>query len=361
MHENSRKGSRGMRIVRAVSGVTALGIALSALVIPSPYVMESPGPIFNTIGEDDGEPIITVNGHETYETDGSLNLTTVFLNGAPTSTVRVADMVRAWFDGSRDIAPQELIYPSGTTADEVQQMNSAQMTSSQDLAVAAALDQLDEDYAQRLSVADFTPEAQEAGTDDVLQPEDEVVAASGEEITGIEGLREAVNEAAGEPVELTVQRDGDELDVEVPTYLEADGDYYVGIMLQNTFDFPFEVDIRLNDVGGPSAGLMFTLGIIDTLTSGSMTGGEQWAGTGTVDPDGRVGPIGGIPQKVVGAADQGAQYFLAPQENCSDLEGRIPDGIDVYPVTDVEQAQQTVEAVREDDEDFLAGLPSCGE
>lgn len=348
------------RTVQISSGVGALVTGLAALTLPSSYLLESPGPIFDTLGEVEDWPVITVSGAESYETEGSLALTTVYVNGAPTSTVRVPDAMAGWVSASIDLTPQELVYPSGTTAEEVQQRNTAAMASSQELALAAALDHLGTDYAVELSVMDFTEEAVEAGTDQLLTPGDVVLAAQGETVTGLEGLRRAVNDAAGEPVELTVVRDGDHVEIAAPTYQDADGEYYVGILLASEFDFPVEADIRLQDVGGPSAGLMFSLGIIDTMTDESLTGGQDWAGTGTVDPDGTVGAIGGIAQKVVGARDEGVEHFLAPRQNCGELEGRLPGGLDVYGVEDVDQAVGIVEAVRDGDEDFLTGLEPCG-
>ncbi|MDZ5076281.1 PDZ domain-containing protein [Nesterenkonia sp. HG001] len=346
--------------MRLGAGLGAVVLGAALLGTPAPYLTEAPGPVFNTIGEFGDEPMISISGQDTHPTEGALSMTTVFVNGAPTSTVYVPQVIKGWLDPSVDVMPQELVYPSGTTAEDVRQMNTAAMTSSQDLATAAALDALDIDHSQRLRVIDFTPQAADVGTTEVLEVGDEVLAAEGEPVTGVEGLREVVNDAAGQPVELTVTRDGEDLDVEVPTYQEADGDYYVGILLQGDFDFPVDVEITLEDVGGPSAGLMFTLGIIDHLTETSMTGGEDWAGTGTVDPDGTVGPIGGIAQKVVGARDAGADHFLVPRENCAELEGRVPRGLEVHGVDDVDQARQVVEAVRDADDALLESLESCG-
>lgn len=348
------------RTVQIVSGAGAVVMGLAALTLPSSYLLESPGPIFNTTGEIDDWPVISVSGADTYETEGTLSLTTVYVTGAPTSTVRVPEAIGGWFSSHVDMTPQELVYPSGTTAEEVQERNTAAMASSQELALAAALDYVGTDFTVELSVAGFTDEALAAGTDELITVGDVVLAAQGEPVTGIEGLRQAVNDAAGEPVELTLVRDGDHVEIAVPTHQEPDGQYYVGILLASEFDFPVEVDIRLQDVGGPSAGMMFALGIIDTMTEESLTGGQDWAGTGTVDPDGTVGPIGGIAQKVVGAENAGADHFLAPRDNCGELEGRTPRGLDVYGVEDVDQAVSIVEAVRDGDEDFLAGLEPCG-
>ena len=144
------------RTVQIASGTGALVTGLAALTLPSSFLLESPGPIFNTTGEIDDWPVITVNGSETYETEGSLALTTVFVTGAPTSTVRVPEAIAGWLSPSIDLTPQELVYPSGTTAEEVQQRNTEAMASSQELALAAALDYIDTDYAVELSVMDFT-------------------------------------------------------------------------------------------------------------------------------------------------------------------------------------------------------------
>ncbi|GAA1810142.1 YlbL family protein [Nesterenkonia flava] len=348
------------RTAQLVTGTGALLGGLAVLVLPSPYVIESPGPLVNTIGEVQEWPVISVDGAETYETEGSLSLTTVYVSGAPTSTVRVPTAVYAWVSPTSDMLPHELVHPSGTTDEDIRQRNTQAMAASYELALAAALDYLGTDYTLKLSVLEFTDQAREAGTDEILAHGDQILSAQGEEITGIEGLRNAVNEAAGQPLELTVARGEDQIQLEVPTYQEADGEYYVGLMLASEFDFPVELDIRVGEVGGPSAGLMFALGIIDTLTEESLTGGEDFAGTGTVDPDGTVGAIGGIAQKVVGARERGVEHFLAPRDNCDELTGRTPDGLTVYGVEDVAEAVRIVEAVRDNDEDFLAGLEPCG-
>jgi PDZ domain-containing protein len=107
------------------------------------------------------------------------------------------------------------------------------------------------------------------------------------------------------------------------------------------------VEIRLDDVGGPSAGMMFALGIVDKLTPGAMTGGEIVAGTGTIDSDGAVGAIGSIRQKLWGADENGAAWFLAPETNCDEVVGNVPDGLEVFAVATLEEAREIVETVGE--------------
>jgi PDZ domain-containing protein len=113
----------------------------------------------------------------------------------------------------------------------------------------------------------------------------------------------------------------------------------------------------LNNVGGPSAGMMFALGIIDTLTPGELNGGQDVAGTGTITADGTVGPIGGIRQKMWGALDAGADWFLAPESNCDEVVGHIPGRLKVFAVKTLDDSLDVLEAIRDDGD--LSALPTC--
>ena len=119
----------------------------------------------------------------------------------------------------------------------------------------------------------------------------------------------------GKPVKVIVERAGARVPVTITPAKNSAGRYILGVLLQYKFTFPFDVTISLDKVGGPSAGMMFALGIIDTVTPGDLTGGKHIAGTGTITPDGAVGPIGGIAQKMQGARSGGATFFLAPAAN----------------------------------------------
>ncbi|WP_338400166.1 S16 family serine protease, partial [Streptomyces graminilatus] len=130
----------------------------------------------------------------------------------------------------------------------------------------------------------------------------------------------------------------------------------VGISAGTDHTFPFTVDIKLADVGGPSAGLMFALGIYDKLTPGSLTGGKFVAGTGTIDDDGKVGPIGGIELKTVGARDKGAQYFLTPADNCAAAAKDTPDGLTLVKVGTIGDALNALKDIRSGD---TGDLPKC--
>jgi PDZ domain-containing protein len=128
----------------------------------------------------------------------------------------------------------------------------------------------------------------------------------------------------------------------------------IGVQVQENYKFPFNVRITVGDIGGPSAGMMFALGIIDMLTPMNLTNGKFIAGTGEITASGQVEPIGGIQQKMVGARDAGATVFLAPAGNCSDTVGAVPAGLRVVKVSTLSQAVTDLEAIK-------AGksVPSC--
>ena len=231
------------------------------------------------------------------------------------------------------------------------------MVDSQKEATAAALTELGYDVGAMLTVYSFTEDSASAG---VLEEGDVILSANGDTATDAAELREIVNGGEGEPVELRIERDGQEETVSVtPKETEVDGEtlWLIGITLMNDFEFPIDVTIQLNNVGGPSAGMMFALGIIDTLTPDELNGGETIAGTGTIDASGVVGPIGGIRQKMWGAVGAGAEWFLAPAENCDEVVGYIPGGLRVFSVETLDDALDVLEAVREEGD--LEQLPTC--
>lgn len=130
----------------------------------------------------------------------------------------------------------------------------------------------------------------------------------------------------------------------------------VGIKAGTDHTYPFTIDIKLADVGGPSAGLMFALGIVDKLTPGDLTGGKFVAGTGTIEDNGKVGPIGGIEMKTVGARDKGAEYFLTPKDNCASAASDVPDGLTLVKVNTIKDAVESLKAISKGD---TADLPKC--
>lgn len=338
----------------AVSGTLAVVLGAAALLLPSPYVVESPGPTFNTIGEVNSEPLIRIEGRETFPATGELDLTTVYVTGGPGTTISVLDAFRAWVDPNQSVVPVELVYPPDITESDIQEQNAVAMTSSQEAAIAAALAHLNVPFEETLSVAGF---ADGSASEGILEEGDTLTLVNGTEIENIDVLRSELNAAAGTSVDLGVIRDGAERTEQITPKQSEEGDFQLGILLSAEFTFPFDVSIALDNVGGPSAGTMFALGIVDKLTEGSLTGGRHFAGTGTIDSAGNVGPIGGIQQKLRGARDAGAEVFLAPAENCGEVAGNIPDGLRVVKVETLDDAVTAVETLAADDDG--ASLPSC--
>jgi Lon-like protease len=162
---------------------------------------------------------------------------------------------------------------------------------------------------------------------------------------------------AGEAVDLTVLRDGTSTQVSF-TPGEKNGKPYLGVSVGLGYKFPFHVEVDIDpQIGGPSAGLMFSLAIYDTLTPGSLTDGKAIAGTGEIDPDGTVAPIGGIQQKIPAALHAGAKLFLVPSSNCPDAVGSDHGSMRLVKVTTMDSA---VKAIQTWAKDPTAKLPACG-
>ncbi|HZI97076.1 MAG TPA: S16 family serine protease [Actinomycetales bacterium] len=337
-----------------VCGLASVLLFAIVAFLPVPYVIESPGLAIDTLGESGGEPMIAVEGRETYPTSGTLELTTVALFGGPGRDVDLADLVQGWIDPTVAVVPEEQVFDPSTTPEEVEELNSAAMVSSQENATAAALNELEIDVPTTLRVVGFS----EGSDAEAQMVEGDVVVAIDYSLTGdLPDLREQLQQVEpGTTVDVGITRDGAEQVVSVRTTEGPQGQTLLGVLVDPRYDFPFEVAIQIEDVGGPSAGLMFALGIVDKLTPGAMTGGERIAGTGTIDSGGEVGPIGGIGQKMIGASDGGADWFLAPALNCEEVVGEVPEGMTVVRVETLAEARDAVEAIGAGD---AASLPSC--
>lgn len=347
-------------------GVWALVIALVALLVlsflPTGFVIQRQGPVVNTLGSaenTDGEevPLISVRGAETYPTAGALDLTTVQIAGNRERTPSWFELAMAWFDPSQAVLPIDQVFPAGTTTEQRNEENAALMVDSQKEATAAALTQLGYEVRSHVGVGALTEDSPSSG---ILEVGDEIVSADGTPIGDTAQLRSVINDGGGDPVELVIRRGDAERTVTVtPVRSEtADGPVWIiGITTARDFDFPIDVTIQLDRIGGPSAGQMFALGIIDTLTPGELNGGEQVAGTGTIDSAGTIGPIGGIRQKLYGALDAGADYFLAPERNCDEVVGHIPGDLRVIPVATLDDSLAALDAIRTGE--GVDDLPVC--
>ncbi|RZS87173.1 PDZ domain-containing protein [Motilibacter rhizosphaerae] len=333
----------------------ALVIALTALaaLLPVPYVILTPGPTANTLGVDgrNGD-VISISGHASYPASGHLQLLTVSLYGGPGRSVDLLQALRAWFDRADAVLPERSLF-ADKSEKQVKQEDDQEMQLSQSTAVTAALNQLRIPIGRRLVIQAVAGDAPAKG---VLEPGDQIVQVDGKAVSTPDQVRAGIQaHAPGQTVAVQVLRAGKTLDLTVPTR-DASGKAQVGITPALDAVYPFRVSIRLQDVGGPSAGMMFTLGIIDKLTPGDLTGGAFVAGTGTIDDAGDVGAIGGIQQKLVAARRAGATFFLAPAANCGETKGAVPSGLQVIKVAKLQDSLNALQAIREH---RTASLPSC--
>jgi PDZ domain-containing protein len=343
-----------MLLVAAIVGAVLLGNS------PAPYAVERPGPVYDVLGTTQvaGKkvPLIDVVTEKTYPTSGKLDMLTVYVDGSPQEQVNWLDVAGSWFDSSRAVVPLDEIYPPGQTTNEANQQNSEDMSNSQQAAEAAALHELGIPYTTVVTVAQV---AKKTPADGVLKAGDELVSINGEPITSLSGLQKAIiANGATSPVSLDIRRGGTEQTVQLTPAINADTKRpAIGIYTGAKYDFPFEVKIQLQDVGGPSAGMMLALGIYDKLTPGELVGGHHIAGTGTIDPDGTVGAIGGIRQKMYGARGDGADWFLAPASNCNEVVGHIPSGLRVVAVKTLGDSLAAVKAIASGS--GTGSLPTC--
>lgn len=330
-------------------------LVIAANVVPVPYVILGPGPATNVLGtaQIDGKttPLITVSGHPTYPATGALDFTTVLVTGGPGRKVVPAQLLVAYLRGEEIYSVDDL-YPPNSTAEQVKSEAQAEMTDSQQEATAVALRALGVPVTSHVVVGAVADGAPAAG---VLKVGDRIEKIGGVPVHDIAGLRaEMLKVTAGSPASMVLLRGSATLDVSVPTAKGSAGRAVVGIIPALTFTFPFTVKIDAGNVGGPSAGMMFSLGIYDVLTDGSLTGGKRIAGTGTISDDGSVGPIGGIAQKMVGAKQSGAQFFLAPADNCDEVRGHVPDAMTVVKVATFADALSAVTAIGKGETGALA-------
>ena len=346
----------GPRSALLAGGMLASALLLAGLVVlPAPYAVEMPGPTTDVLGTQDGTPLITISGAPTYPSTGQLRLTTISATGTPDYPSSVANVLRGWLSGGDVVVPTEQIVPTGQTQQQIDETNSQEMTSSQENATVAALVQLGYTVPATLTVAGTVDGTDAAGK---LREGDVVTSIDGKPLPDYQTLMDTLAKVTpGATITVGLTRDGRAVDVPVVTGTRDDGTgALIGIFVKPDFDFPVDVKIQIDGVGGPSAGTMFALGIVDELTPADEANGQHIAGTGTMDVTGAVGPIGGIRQKLIGAARDGATWFLAPESNCDEVVGHVPAGLRVVKVATLEDAVAAMTAIGAGTGD---GLPTC--
>ncbi len=340
-------------IAVCIAGPLALILGGIALSVPLPYASYSPGPTFDVLGKDaDEAEFVQVDGHKAYYDDGQIRFTTVIAssNGDKLS---LGDALARWLDPDKAVVPYDVVHPPQQSAEDEEAQGAVQMTTSQDVAKAVALTELGYDIPSAVQVAYVDPEGPAY---DKLLVRDIFKEVDGQPVTKAEEIVAAVQKHKDlTNVEFKIQRGKDELMVRVKPTIKEDAPR-VGVTLGMGYEFPFDIKLRVDQsVGGPSAGLMFSLAIYDTLTPGSLTGGATIAGTGELLPDGKVGPIGGVAQKIAGAQDAGAELFFVPKDNCPDVADLDPD-LRLVKATTMHEARLALEKWVEDRD---ADLPTC--
>jgi PDZ domain-containing protein len=348
------KRRRNPRLATTSGVLTYVLIALAVL-LPVPYMLQLPGPVFNTLGDYQGDPMITVSGAKTYPTDGEIDMLTVAVSGGPGRDVFASQALGALLNGQETVIPSEAYYPLDTSREEVAETNAVEMSSSQDVAIAAAMEQMDKSYSVHLLVDDVVADSPAQGK---LRKGDRLMSVNGKKLDTDPAAAQIMSKTVqgAKSVDLVVDRDGKSEDI-ILKPADIEGRKAIGVNMKQDFKFPVDVKFNVDGVGGPSAGTMFALAIVDELTPGAMTGGKHVAGTGEIDPSGTVSPIGGARQKVAAATENGATLFLSPAQNCEEvMDAADQSKITVARIDTLDDAKTTVEQ-------YAAGntsdLPKC--
>jgi Lon-like protease len=333
-----------------VAGLGVLACLVVVFAVPVPYVALIPGPTYNTLGPLSGKPVIQISGHRTYAASGHLNMVTVSYIGGPDASppFTIVDALQAWLSPHEAVVPQQELFPPGQTQKQVTKQDTEEMASSQQTAQAAALCQLGITFTTNDTVTGTISGLPAAGR---LQRGDVIRAVDGTRVTCHRSAASLIeSRPVGSRVTLTVSRQGTRRNISLTT-ASYQGQPVVGVHVAESYTFPFKVSINIGNVGGPSAGLMFALGIIDKITPANLTGGRFVAGTGEIQANGTVDPIGGIQQKMAAARAAGATVFLAPAGNCRDTAGAVPAGLRVVKVSSLTGAIRVLK-------DLNAGKPA---
>lgn len=368
--------------LRSVSAVATCALLAGAFILPSSYVKEGPGPLFDVLGTYQEKEVIEVSGAPSYKTFGKMNMTTVSVLGGPYTELSGAEAFYSWlaFDGNRSlVVPTDALYPH-VSHEQATAATGAQMADSQTQAKVAAMRELKmavNEKVQVLSTVEGSPAAS------ALKADDRIVKVGEKQIETLTDVPKAVDASNGSPIDVTVERNGTQQTFKLTPVRSSDNSRWIlGAGLKQSYDLPAHVQYNLDGVGGPSAGLMLALGTVDKLSEGTLladedAGGDPYrsyiSGTGTIDADGKVGAIGGIKYKILATGRYGARYFLAPKENCDSIvkmqaqdpdlfnyyhAGQVSGTMTVIPVSTLDEAVKTVEAIKSGTPDD--SLPRCG-
>jgi PDZ domain-containing protein len=310
-------------------------LSLLAWNLELPYLAYSAGPV------SDAADTIVAQGVDVFPPDGELLMLTVV-----SQDVNIFEALLAGVDPSIDLVRKQAVRREGETDEEYRNRVLQQMDDSNFRSIAVALTYLGYDMVPTDVVINEIAEGVPAA--DILELGDTIVNVNGTAITSFDDIAPALDGyGIGDTITMSVRREGSVVDVLVELAESEDeaGKPIIGIVLGELTEPPFPISIEAGDVGGPSAGMMHTLAIIDTLTEGELTHGRVVAGTGTIHIDGTVGNIGGVRQKVVGAEAAGAEYILVPEGNYEAALTAERDDIEIVPVADLGDAISFLEAL----------------
>ncbi len=321
--------------------VFAVVLSLVGGIATVPFVALGPGPTFDTLGRVDGKPVVAIEGERTYPTTGRLNMTTVSV----VDGITLFGALGFWLSGRNALVPRDEVFPPNLSEAEIERRNTELFQDSESTAESAALRYLG--YPSEPIVEGVEDGA---AADGRLEPGDDLVAVGGIPMSSArQVVAELADNAPGDTVEIGYRR-GDGPPQTVPVTLapgSEPGRGYLGIRVTDRAAVDFEITISLTDVGGPSAGLMFALSIVDKLTPGPLADDTFVAGTGEIATSGEVGPIGGIGFKMLKADEAGATVFLVPTGNCAEALSRAPEGLRLIRVATLGEAVDALEAMRD--------------
>jgi PDZ domain-containing protein len=328
---------RILTLIVALVPIVVFGVLLALVTVP--YVSLGPGPTFDTLGEVDGKQVVDIQGTQTHPTSGHLNMTTV----SQRDDLSLAEALTLWLSGQEQLMPRALVYPPGKSREEIDKANNADFQQSEHNAEYAALGYLK--YPQAVTVAKVSDPGPSLGK---LQAGDAVDAVDGKPVKDVDQFTSLLKGTKpGQSVAIDFRRkNAPPGSARITLGTNPDRKYgFLGVSVMDAPWAPFVVDFNLANIGGPSAGLMFSLAVVDKLTTGNLVGSKFVAGTGTIKADGKVGPIGGIVHKMVAARGAGATVFLVPAKNCYEASSDKLPGLQLVKVENLGQAVDALHTV----------------
>ena len=321
----------------ALAPIVVFGVLLALVTVP--YVSLGPGPTFNTLGEIDGKQVVDIEGTDVHKTTGHLNMTTV----SQRDNLTLGQALTLWMSGREQLVPRDLVYPPDKSKDDIDKANSQDFKRSEDSAEYAALGYLK--YAPAVTVETVSKDGASAGK---LQEGDAIDAVNGTPVSDMKQFQSLMEKTKpGDEVTLDFRRKNAPPGV-ATIKLGSVPDKKQGVLGVGVIEAPwapFTIHFNLANVGGPSAGLVFSLAVVDKLTNGDLSGSKFVAGTGTIDSEGKVGSIGGITHKIFAAHEAGATVFLTPADNCDEAKSAHQDGIDLVRVENLGGAVDALKAL----------------